>query len=105
MDLETRRDEIRSEDEACETMDAARSKNIDADNYLYVRPRIAHTLIPHSKACLLTLVDLAEDYNTREFCLGVVGNLRVESEDAHAAAILSGDVLVRFLDQHYGGVV
>jgi hypothetical protein len=50
------------------------------------------------------LVDLAEDYNAGEFCLGVVGNLRVESEDAHAAAILSGDILVRFLDEHCGGV-
>jgi hypothetical protein len=53
---------------------------------------------------LLTLIDLAEDYNTRELCLGVVGNLWVESEDAHAAAILSSNILVRFLDQHCSGV-
>jgi len=56
------------------------------------------------RPCPLTLVDLAKDYNTRELCLGVVGNLRVESEDAHAATILSGDILVGFLDQHFGGV-
>jgi hypothetical protein len=96
---------MRREDETCETKDAGRSKIIDAEHCLYAPPTIAHTLALYSRPCLLTLVDLTEDYNTREFCLGVVGNLRVEGEDAHAAAILGGDILVRFLNQHYGGVV
>lgn len=71
---------------------------------VHARPIVAHMSIPHSRPCLLTLVDLAEDYNTREFSLGVVGDLRVEGEDSHAAAILGGDILIRLLDQHFGGV-
>lgn len=71
---------------------------------MHTRPIVAHILTTHSRLCLLTLVDLAEDYNTREFSLGVVGDLRVEGEDSHAAAILGGDILIRLLDQHFGGV-
>lgn len=56
-----------------------------------------------SSKIVLTLVDLAEDYDTGEFRLWVVGNLRVEGEDTHAAAILSGNVLVGLLDQHCHG--
>jgi hypothetical protein len=48
----------------------------------------------------LTLVDLAEYYDTRELGLGIVGNLWVESEDAHATPVLGGYVFVGFLDQH-----
>jgi hypothetical protein len=48
----------------------------------------------------LTLVDLAEHHDTRELGLGIVGNLRVESEDAHAATILGGYIFVGLLDQH-----
>jgi hypothetical protein len=48
----------------------------------------------------LTLVDLAEHHNTRELSLRIVGNLRVESEDAHAATILGGYIFVGLLDQH-----
>jgi len=67
--------------------------------YIYI-----HIFTAGLRSSLPTLVDFAEDYNTRELCLGVVGNLWVESEDAHAAAILSCDILVRFLDQHFGSV-
>jgi hypothetical protein len=95
--------EMRFEGETGETTNATMFKNVDHE-HLCSHPTDGRTYIQSSSKSLLTLVDLAEDYNTRELCLGVVGNLRVESEDAHAAAILSGDVFVRFLDQHCGGV-
>ena len=50
----------------------------------------------------LTLVDLAEYHNTRELGLWVVGDLRVEGEDAHATTILGGHIFERLLDQHGG---
>jgi uncharacterized protein (DUF849 family) len=74
------------------------------DEQYHTHQTDCRTHLQSASKSLLTLVDLAEDYNTRELCLGVVGNLRVESEDAHAAAILGGNVLVGFLDQHCGGV-
>lgn len=53
-------------------------------------------------AIILTLVDLAEYHNTGELGLWVVGNLRVECEDAHAATILGGHIFEGLLDQHGG---
>ena len=49
-------------------------------------------VIPDVAPIVLTLVDLAEYYNTWELGLRVVGNLRVEGEDAHTAAILGGHI-------------
>jgi hypothetical protein len=46
----------------------------------------------------LTLVNLTEYHNTRELGLGIVRNLRVEGEDAHAATILGGYIFVGLLD-------
>lgn len=51
---------------------------------------------------ILTLIDLAEHHNTWELGLRVVGDLWMEGEDAHAAAILGGHVFEGFLDQHGG---
>jgi hypothetical protein len=49
---------------------------------------------------ILTLVDLTEYHDTWELGFGVVGDLRVKGEDAHAATILGGHVFEGFLDQH-----
>lgn len=59
-------------------------------------------VIPDVAPIVLTLVDLAEYYNTWELGLRVVGNLRVEGEDAHTAAILGGHIFEGLLDQHGG---
>jgi hypothetical protein len=51
------------------------------------------------------LVNFAEDYDTGEFGIGVVGDYRAEEVDTHRASLNSGgNIFVIFFDEHFGFV-